>query len=134
VSNAAFKRNFSALLRRVGDKAELVTRKTIIEIFVQLVQKSPVDTGRFRANWVVGNGAINAFTTTATDKGGSGAIANASAAIMNGRIGQTFYLTNSLPYAGPLEYGHSKQAPTGMVRTTVREYTQHLRRVVRGMR
>lgn len=32
------------------------------------------------------------------------------------KLGDTAYLVNNLPYAVPLEYGHSSQAPAGMVR------------------
>jgi hypothetical protein len=34
------------------------------------------------------------------------------------------YLTSSLEYARAIEFGHSKQAPSGMVRTTLQEFPQ----------
>jgi hypothetical protein len=36
--------------------------------------------------------------------------------------GNTFYMTNNVPYALALEYGWSKQAPQGIVRTILSQY------------
>ena len=35
---------------------------------------------------------------------------------------QPIYISNALPYALPLEYGHSQQAPNGMIRVTVEDW------------
>jgi nitroimidazol reductase NimA-like FMN-containing flavoprotein (pyridoxamine 5'-phosphate oxidase superfamily) len=47
-------------------------------------------------------------------------------------IGQTAYLVNNLPYAVPLEYGHSKQAPGGMVRITLARFQQVVDEAIRN--
>ena len=44
-----------------------------------------------------------------------------------------FYLTNKLPYAQALEYGHSAQAPNGMVRVSARMALQELENAVRSV-
>lgn len=36
------------------------------------------------------------------------------------------YVSNSLPYIVPLEFGHSKQAPAGMVRTAIADVITNL--------
>jgi len=127
VSNAEFKRNFSALLKRVGDKAELVTRKVAIELQTAMILKSPVDTGRFRANWACGIGAVN---TSIANQPGADAKGQTATALQGWKAGQTIWLTNSLPYARRLEYGWSKQAPSGMVRLSIQEYGRYLKKVV----
>ncbi len=127
MSNATFKRNYAKLLERAGAKAEKIVRRTGLELFGSLVMKSPVDTGRFRSNWQVGDRQIN----VATDSRGS--IANAAAVLDSMRLGAVIFLTNSLPYAYRLEHGWSKQAPQGMVKLTVVEYRQHIAKVVREM-
>lgn len=86
--------------------------------------------GRFRANWFVTTGAASAATTENVDPSGSQAIANASAALASFSAGPSIFLTNNLPYAMPLELGHSKQAPAGMVRITVEEFPQIVAQVV----
>jgi hypothetical protein len=47
-------------------------------------------------------------------------------------IGQTAYIVNNLPYAAPLEYGHSKQAPGGMVRITLARFQQIVDEAIRN--
>lgn len=42
------------------------------------------------------------------------------------KIGETLFMTNSLPYATPLEYGHSSQAPNGIYRPAVRRLIKFL--------
>ena len=142
MSNTAFRRNFSAILKRAGDKSEQVVRKVAIELQNSMILKSPVGNpdlwkskpppgyvgGRFRSNWQCGIGAAN---TSTSDAIGSDASGRTSTALQGWKPGQTIVLTNSLPYARVLEYGsHSSQAPQGMVRLTVNEYTKHLEKVI----
>lgn len=135
MSNETFKREFAALLQRVGNKAEIVVRKTALELITGMTLKSPVDTGRFRGNWQVGFGSINTDTSAAEDKSGRASIGRASVMLNGFQAGQTVYLTNSMPYARRLEYdAWSQQAPAGMVRTTVAEYSQYLQKVAYQMR
>lgn len=134
-NNAAFKRNFAKVLARVGNKAELVVRKTALELFSGMVMKSAVDTGRFRGNWQCGFGSIITTTGSPEDKSGSGAIGRAGVVLDGFKAGHTIYMTNSMPYARRLEYdAWSKQATAGMVRITVREYSQYLRKVAAQLR
>lgn len=138
---------FTLNIQRFVDKAngnlDLVVRKVSLDLFKRVIQKSPVDTGRFKGNWQVAIGSIPAGTLelstdiSHTDKGnerkrGSGArssaagtasINRATAAVLNLRAGEIIYLVNNLDYARALEYGHSKQAPAGMVRISVAEYS-----------
>lgn len=74
---------------------------------------TPVDTGRARANWFVAEGAPRVETTEATTP------QNHAAVKLTGK--SVIFVTNSLPYIVPLEYGHSKQAPYGMVRRAIAE-------------
>lgn len=127
MSNAEFKRNFAALLKRVGDKADLVVRKVAIELQTSMIEKSPVDTGRFRSNWACGIGAVN---TSIANQAGADAKGQTATALQGWKPGQTIYLSNSLPYARRLEFGWSQQAPSGMVRLSVQEYGQYLKKVV----
>lgn len=127
MSNAAFKRNFSKLLERAGDKADMVVRKVAQDFANSFVLKSPVDTGRFRGNWNTAFGAPNLSISTSTE---GGAEVRAASILPAYKTGDTIFITNNLPYALRLEYGWSDQAPKGMVRTTIAEYSQYLRRAV----
>jgi len=130
MNNGAFRRDFAALLAKAGNKAELVVRKTALELQSGMVEKSPVDTGRFRSNWQCGIGALNADTGAAA---GADPIGRTATTLQGWKPGQTIYLTNALPYAKRLENGWSQQAPSGMVRLTVQNYAQALAKAVREM-
>lgn len=131
--NSAFKKRIAALANAAGDKAETAVRRVVLEMGRNLVMLSPVDTGRFRGNWQFGLAAVNTDTGSAPDRSGSGSVGRMSSGLTAWRAGQMIYLTNSLPYARRLEYGWSKQAPAGMVRITLADYSAYLKKVVEGL-
>ena len=47
-------------------------------------------------------------------------------------VGAFAYIINNLPYAIPLEFGHSTQAPGGMVRVTVARFQQIVQEAIRN--
>ncbi|MBO9717522.1 MAG: HK97 gp10 family phage protein [Pseudoxanthomonas sp.] len=121
-SPQVFALRLNELIEQAKAAPDQVVRKVGLQIGARLVEQSPVDTGRFRANWNVAFGRIDPLTTPSTDKGG-GQTKERIRVLLNGwPVGSDIYFTNSLPYAIPLEYGHSKQAPLGMVRITVAEF------------
>lgn len=81
--------------------------------------------GRFRGNWQIGMDTLPVTETGAVDKSGSKTKAAAMTILNSFKVGttQTIYIVNNVPYAIPLEYGHSKQAPNGMVRLSLMEFT-----------
>lgn len=148
-NNAEFVRNYRAVLERARGNVATVAKKIIIDMTSRIILMSPVDTGRFRANWQMAAGAMNFMTDASVDKTGQATIERIRGIVEAADIGVIFYFTNSLPYARPLEYGllgkppgsangpksaggYSSQAPAGMVRVTVAEFATHLKNVVAG--
>jgi hypothetical protein len=123
VNNNRFRANMANRIEKAKVKHELFYRKLTLEILSRVVLKSPVDTGRFRANWNIGNGSPDTHTDQLVDPNGTSTIQLGQYQLMGMKInGQTIYVTNSLPYAYRLEYeGWSQQAPAGMVRVTLAE-------------
>jgi len=133
--------SFSADLREFATRTNR-TMKTalhgiVLELGTRMVIRSPVDTGRFRGNWQIGDGTPDTRTDSDFDKQplgsppSQGTFARWQDQLEGARPGSVIYITNSLPYARRLEYeGWSKQAPAGMVRVTVTEYAQIIRRVL----
>lgn len=132
MSNDQFKRNFAKLMERAGKKSEMVVRASALAVGASLIQRTPVDTGRAKANWVPGIGQVN--TTTTGEINADAALANINQALQNWKPGLTIWLCNSLPYIKRLEDGWSKQAPAGMVRLTVVEWKDSVRRAAEGIR
>jgi hypothetical protein len=123
-----FALNLAKQIEAANDKVESIVKVTMIELFNRVIQKSPVDTGRFRANWNCSIGSPDLSTSQAIDPSGSGAISKATSTVVSYTLnGQSVFLTNNLPYADRLENGWSKQAPNGMVRLSMMEIQNSVR-------
>lgn len=129
-----FADGLNKMCARAGDKAQEVVRKTALELQAGMVEKSPVDTGRFKGNWQASIGVVNTATDGGEDKSGAAALGRTQAVLATWKPGQKIWLTNSLPYAKRLEYGWSDQAPGGMVRLTVQAYGDALAKAVESIK
>lgn len=107
---------------KTTEKLDVAVRKIALEMFSRVILRSPVDTGRFRANWQVAIGAVPSGTIALTDKSGQAAISNVQAIALGLDSGDIITLVNNLPYAQRLEEGYSAQAPAGMVALTVQQF------------
>lgn len=119
------------------EKANIVMRKASQSMLAEVVLRTPVGNpslwkhkpppgyvgGRLRGNWNVGIGAPDVSTSVIRDQSGQPTIARESAKLAGADGKVSIFITNSLPYAIPVEFGHSaKQAPAGMVRVTVTQW------------
>lgn len=106
----------------MGDQLEQLLRVTVLETDNRLKSQSPVDTGRFRVSWQIGE---NAADSTPASEGsyGAGITPPKGSNYQPGqeKLGNYYSIHNNLPYAEPLAEGHSKQAPAGWVDRTARE-------------
>jgi hypothetical protein len=108
----------------------LVVRKITFEAFKRIVLKTPVDTGRARANWGVEIGASSTtYDITASDKSGSATLNKSLNGVSAWDCTGSIFFTNNVPYIGFLEYGSSKKAPQGMVRVTMEEMLAWINKV-----
>ena len=107
---------------------EKIVRGTLLGMTSKIITRSPVDTGRFRNNWIPSFDAP--ASGTASNASGNSA-SSAAQAITQWQVGQTFYLTNNLPYSVRLEFGHSPQAPNGMLRLTLAEYQTEMKKAAK---
>jgi len=119
---STFALQLAAFAEKAGRNADLVIKKVSIDMLSKVVTRSPVDTGRFRGNWVLSVGSPEISQKDVTDKSGTSTISRESSKLGTFKIGPSVYIMNSLPYAMRLENGYSKQAPGGMVKVTVTEF------------
>ena len=120
----SFALDVSKFVEKAKKNPEKAMRQVSIKLFSAIIKASPVDTGRFRMNWMASGSAPSSGTTDATDKSGNIAIGNATSFVLKATDWREFTLTNNLPYAQRLEYGWSQQAPQGMVRINVSRFQQ----------
>jgi len=123
VSVASFNVDLNKFAKSMDIELETVVRKLAFEVYKGVTQKTPVDTGRAKANWMLGYGSINSTITN-----------NTTFTLVHPPEGsgkRPIYITNNLPYISKLENGSSKQAPNGMVNLTMNEVQRSIRNVVR---
>jgi hypothetical protein len=97
-----------------------VKRKVALDLFTKITQRTPVDTGTLRNNWAAGDGGL----PSPPNKGGGG-----DSSLGNFDVGENkevTYIVNNLPYVLKMEFGGSRQAPSGMVRISVAEVITEL--------
>ena len=115
------------LAEKMHQKVETVARKVTLDLFSAVVKATPVDTGRARANWSFSYGAPN-YTITDSTNTARGTAQAMKAATMD--VGGIAWLSNGLPYMERLEFGWSKQAPAGMVRISVENFTRFVQKAL----
>lgn len=105
----------------VPAKAALVHRFVTLDALKRIVLKTPVATGRARGNWQTSIGAPTQVALTTVDPSGDAVLAQGQSAIADVKPFEVVFISNNLIYIVPLENGHSKQAPSGMVAVTLAE-------------
>ena len=133
-----FNADLARFIKKTELKADVVVRKVALQLYSGITKKTPVDTGRARANWNMNIGSIDYSVddpeqygeSTGKHKGNSAAPASPRAKQLKldkGDGEKVIYITNNLPYIGELENGHSTQAPRGMVSLTLNEVRSQFR-------
>lgn len=131
----SFGSDINKFKKKTEKAALMVFRGTCLDLFGRIVKRTPVGNpgewigeapqgyvgGRARSNWQFAINTVNTSTTDAT--GGSDRPKTTTL-----RVGDSVYITNNLPYILPLEHGWSAQAPAGMVKVTVSEFKNIVRR------
>lgn len=116
--------------RRIPTSALVAFHKKVaLEAFTRIVVRTPVDTGTLRNNWQISVSVPKGGTKGKPRKppGAAEATAEALKALKDLPPFSVVWLTNNLPYAVPIEDGHSKrQAPQGMVGITIAELQAQL--------
>lgn len=118
----SFQRQIEAFAKKANMSVGKTIRGTSIKLFSAVILSSPVDTGRFRANWQVSGSS----PASGTVDGFADPTAKVATYVNGQKQSLEFTLANNLPYAYALEYGYSKQAPQGMVRINVARFQQIL--------
>ena len=131
---------------RVGDigdyantQMEKLLKSAVLDTDTLLKSASPVDTGRFRASWQVGENAAGAYDAGPQQEA-TGAYKDQTEPpgkptppplrkmnYQQERIGNIYSVHNNLPYAEPLANGSSKQANAGWVQGVAKDVQSRVR-------
>jgi hypothetical protein len=110
--------SFNDVTSRIQQRVNQQVRAVTIGVFSSVIRMTPVDTGRAKGNWQC---------TIGSPANGQNQIADSEVAMIAtvpNQAGSKVYLTNNLPYIQKLEYGHSTQAPSGMVRISIDRFAE----------
>ena len=104
--------------KNIEQRADNIKRKIALEIFRELLETTPIDTGRARAGWNLG--PMLTANVPPRDKSGYGydvnSNVNPSMAPQNAPI---IYIYNNVEYIGILNTGTSTQAPREFVQIAI---------------
>lgn len=132
---SSWERDMRRLKGLTEKKMTKVYRIAVMETTKDIIMDTPVDEGRLRGNWQAGvndqpSGQLDLF-----DKTGMTTIGRITAIIAPLQYDQVLVFCNNLPYAVPIEYGHSREkAPQGMVRRNLTNWDARVDRIARVVR
>lgn len=112
-------RRLARVRRNLRTGVERYASSVGAEVADLVVDRTPVDTGYARGNW---QAALNVPIVDARaflDPTGSASVAQIAAVSGQFRLGDTIFITNTAPYIGALNDGHSPQADPGYIEDAV---------------
>lgn len=142
-----FLQSINAFVDKAKANSELIVKKGCINVLQDIIRMSPVGQpaiwkskppknysgGLFRGNWQISfdipvTNAIDRIDPTGMDtlKDGIEQIGRYTYGV------KSVYFTNNLPYSVRLEFGHSKQAPNGIVRIAALNTQVHFENAAKG--
>lgn len=90
--------------------------QVVTDLLSEIVDRTPVRSGRARANWRVSIGSPARGTIRQVDVAGDRTVRAGFLVLQSMQVLEPqIWITNNVPYALRLERGSSKQAPYGMV-------------------
>jgi hypothetical protein len=103
----------------IEGKMEQLLRSVVLDVDTRCKLESPVDTGRFRMSWQVGENAAPGGQMPDGNYPNMPALTRLN--YDKETLGNIYSVHNNLPYAEPLANGHSNQAPAGWVQLIAKD-------------
>lgn len=119
----SFSTDITRFVQKTGVRATTVVKKLGVDTYRDVLVRSPVLTGRYRGSHRISVNRVDTSFLSGVgprDVAAHGQpptgfeIATALQRLADFRFGDTIHISNNLPYALPLERGHSRQAPAGV--------------------
>jgi hypothetical protein len=142
---AELKKVLAAEQEFIKANGEKAVRIAAIKTFSKIIKMTPVGNpdlwktenkpegyvgGRARSNWFIGE-SVSSRVTDSTKSKGAGYVVSALPKTL---LGDKTYLYNNLPYIQALEFGHSTQAPAGMVRVSLMGWDRVLNKAFKDLK
>lgn len=119
MSELAFNLEVDAWARALDIDVTTFAKSVALDLTTKIIERTPVLTGTAQNNWNVSDKAPD---LTVREVGQTRPAAS---------LGEPpYFIANNLPYIVPLENGHSKQAPSGMVAVSLAEMAARIEATV----
>jgi hypothetical protein len=132
----SWEQQLAGRMKMITQRHNKLYRALAFKVFGEIMQRTPVDTGRLRQNWQIATDSPPEGTIPGEDTSGQQATGKALRVIEGADTENEIWIANNLPYAYTIEMGRreedgkmrgSIQAPAGMVRITAARYEAILR-------
>jgi len=111
-----FQINMDRVHAKVSKISQNSAKKLAEQIYNGVVSRSPVDSGSYRASWLVSDGVAEFVYNEYPE--GAAAPPPSFSYEPKAKFPRLF-ITNGAPYSKLIEYGWSEQAPQGVLRVTL---------------
>lgn len=120
----AFRRDVQSWTKKTMENLDKTRRASALELFRLIILSTPVDNGMLINNWRTQINTPNTGSRQALSTVGADSLQEAQKNL--GKLEDTVFFTNNLPYAYRIEFdGWSRyKAPQGMVRKNVARWDQ----------
>lgn len=118
----SFSAQLQAFADMVEEDADQVFRIVATEVGESVIDATPIDTGRALSNWNAGINSPDDVYRETEDPLDAKTSKRLASEFQNLNFGDTAFITNATPHIPFLEYGSSKQSPSGMVRITLARF------------
>jgi len=124
-------REFSADIKGFAEKLNIakakVVQKVSLDLWRAITKRTPVATGRARANWNLSVGSPSTAVFFEDAKGANSVPEPAAPDVSEITGEESVFIVNNLAYIEALENGHSAKAPNGMVKVSMQEVEATIR-------
>ena len=134
---AEFARTLNDLADVIDADYSKVVRLTVLKLYKNIIMRSPVDTGAYRASHGIATGEEPNETEGVKGYQTDEQLAALESEFpdLDWKVGDgTIWIYNNMPYAGRLEDGHSKQAPHGVYSVALVEFNTLLENEIKKAR
>lgn len=115
-----FAKNMNQLAANVQSRVPALLKEISINIVDDVATANPVLTGQSSSNWKTAIGAPDlTYDMGPNARAGQQSVDDAKAALSALAMGQTVYISNSVPYIIELNNGSSAKAPAGFVEMAI---------------
>jgi len=138
-----FSRELIGLTDLIKKEAAIIQKKVCLDLYRDIVEDTPHDTGRAKANWQIDikepsdDHPLEEFTNggEAADRHAEKKAEKFDKEKQLNEKGDTIYIFNNLPYIEALEGGHSQQKSPGMmVALNLERFTSYMKKQAKKLK